>query len=62
MHQQAFPHQYLRRRQEPCALRYTCIYYTTEMQMCNAQIDNFYWIKMKGQLRHCSTLKGKDVS
>jgi hypothetical protein len=45
MHQQAFPHQYLRSRQEPCALSYTCIYYTTEMQMCNAQIDNFDWMK-----------------
>ena len=68
MQQQAFPYQYLRSRQEPCALSYTCIYYTTEMQMCNAQIDNFDWIKMKGQLRlvirieHCSILKGKKTS
>jgi hypothetical protein len=32
------------------------------MEMCNPQIDNFDWIKMKGQLRlvlrieHCSIL------
>jgi hypothetical protein len=40
----------------------TRVFIMVLMQMCNPQIDNFDWIKMKGQLRlvlrieHCSIL------
>jgi len=59
MQQEAFPHQYLRSR--ICFARTIAhAFIMVLVQMCNPKIDNFDWIKMKGQLRlvirieHCS--------
>ena len=61
MQQEAFPHQYLRSR--ICFERTIAhAFIMVLMQMRNPKIDNFDWIKMKGQLRlvlrieHCSIL------
>ena len=61
MQQEAFPHQYLRSR--ICFARTIAhAFIMVLVQMRNPKIDNFDWIKMKGQLRlalrieHCSIL------
>jgi hypothetical protein len=50
MQQEAFPHQYLRSR--ICFARTIAhAFIMVLVQMRNPKIDNFDWIKMKGQLR-----------